>query len=62
MLGGVSGVCSGAFYGVVRGICNGMKHRGGLMSGVCGLDDDAVEIKPEEILPLALDSLFIEMG
>lgn len=32
------------------------------MSGVCGLDDDTVEIKPEEKLPLALDLLFIETG
>ena len=32
------------------------------MSGVCGLDDDTVEIQPEEILPLALGSFFLEMG
>lgn len=32
------------------------------MSGVCGLDDDTVEIQPEEILPLVLGSLFLEMG
>lgn len=58
------GFVLGRVYGwsVVRGVCNGMKHRGGLMSGVCGLDDDTVEIQPEEILPLALGSLFLEMG
>lgn len=49
-------------WSVVRRICNGVKHRGGLMSGVSGLDDDTVEIQPEEILPLALDSLFIRNG
>lgn len=39
-----------------------MKHRGGLMSGVCGLDDDTIEIKPEEILPLTFDLLFLKCG
>lgn len=53
----------GLFYGwsVVRGVCYGVKHRGGLMSGVCGLSDDTLEIEPEEILPLALDLSFIEI-
>lgn len=44
---------------MVRGACNGIKHRGGLMSGVCGLDDDTVEIKPEETFSPVLDYFFI---
>lgn len=58
------GFVLGLVYGlsVVRRACNGTKHRGGLMSGVCGLDDDTVVIQPEEILPLTLDSFFIRIG
>ena len=42
-------------WSVGRGAC-GIKHRGGLMSGVCDLDAVTVEIYPEEILPLTLGS------
>lgn len=64
MLGGVfGGVVLRLVYGwsVVRGVCHGIKHRGGLMSGVCGLDDDT-EINLRRYFPLHLTYYSLKWG
>lgn len=48
-------------WSVVRGVCHGIKHRGGLMSGVCGLDDDT-EINLRRYFPLHLTYYALKWG